>query len=106
MHNLAIKIEIYKKNALKKEEWEAKNREFATYEKALRKNPMAICPVDDKGCPMMKELPPPKFKPEYLICTASSQTHCFVKTGNKCPNCVNRSCSTCQNKCRFVCMKE
>jgi hypothetical protein len=106
MHDPAINIDIRTRNTQKKEEWVAKNREFNTYEKALRKNPMAIRPVDDKGRPMMKELPPPKFEPEYPICTAHSRMHYFAKTGYKCPNCVDRSCSTCQNKCRFVCTKE
>ncbi len=47
MHDPAINIDIRTRNTKKKEEWVAKNREFNTYEKALRKNQMAIRPVDD-----------------------------------------------------------
>ena len=79
MHNPAINIEIRKKNAQLKATWVAKNKEFERYERFLKsKNPMAIRPVDDKGRPMMKVLPPPKLEAEYLICTAHTGTHCYA----------------------------
>jgi hypothetical protein len=86
MHDPAINIEIRKKNAQLKATWVAKNKEFDRYERFLKsKNPMAIRPVDDKGRPMMKVLPPPKLEAEYLICTAHTRKHCYAYTGFKCP---------------------
>lgn len=106
MHEPAINIDIRERNAESKKTWVAKNKEFMLYEKSLNtRNPLPR-PMDDKGRPMMKVLPPPKWEAEFLICTAHTRTHCFAYKGFKCSNCIDRTCSTCQNKCRFVCTKE
>jgi len=106
MHEPPSNVQVRKRNKTLKEEWKTKNAAFDKYQKSLgTRNPLPA-PLDDKGKPMKKRLIPLKFEDELLVCKAYMHTHNYSYTGFQCPNCKDRTCSTCKNKCRFVCSKK
>ena len=105
MHEPPSNVEIRKRNEKLTAMWEAKNNEFEKYTESLpTRNPLPA-PLDMKGNPMKKRLPPVVLEQELLVCKAYTRTQSYSKDGFQCPNCNNRTCLTCRNNCRFVVLK-
>lgn len=106
MHEPPSNVQVHERNGELKKEWRKKNAaEFDKFQNSLQSRNTLPAPLDDKGKPMTKRIIPLKLKDELLVCKAYMRTHNYAYNGFQCPNCNDQTCSTCKNKCRFVCSK-
>ena len=94
--------EVKKARAEVKQEYLRTCKQFEDSKKDASIQP----PLNSKGNPLTKPPNPPQLQPLHLICKGFKMNHHHGRGQYKCPNCTDRSCSLCKNKCMFVCTTE